>query len=149
MLAFRFPPIRISPRLLVSGGGAIFFLVLSVFPVLLLVDEECGHVAGHDTGHRVARVVRPILNLVAGRLCFHEVIGRGDELVVHTVEGLACGRTDTADIDEFGSALDDLIESGLVRIATVVLGENVSDLDALDALHDVVLSSVSLSTSIE
>lgn len=133
----------------VSRGGAIFSS-LAGFSVVPLIDEECGHIAGHDTRHRVRRVVRPILDLVAGRLCFHEVIGRWDELVVHTVEGLADGRANTADIDEFGSALNDLIESGLVRIATVVLCENVSDLDALDVLHCVVLSiACSLSTSIE
>ena len=64
------------------------------------LDEERGHVAGHDAGHGVCRVVRPILDLVAGRFCFHEVVGRGNEFVIHAVEGLADGRTDAADIHE-------------------------------------------------
>lgn len=148
--AFRSPSIRISPRPSCRGGGAIF-LFLSALSVVPLIDEECGHITGHDTRHGVRRIIRPVLNLVAGRLGLHEIVGRGDELVVHAVEGLADGRTDTTDIHELGSALDYLIESGLIGIATVVLCEDVSDLDVLDALHGVVLSfgACSLSTSIE
>lgn len=141
VLTFRLSSIRISPRPSCRWGGAIF-LFLSALAVFSLVDEECGHITGHDTRHRIRRVVRPILNLVAGRFGFHEVVGRGDELVVHTVEGLADCRTDTTDIDELRGALDDLIESGLIGVATVVLCEDVSDLDALDVLHCSVLSSV-------
>ena len=114
-------------------GGAI--------PICRL-DEECGHVSGHDAGHRVARIARPVLDLKAAALFLDELILLGDESVIHTLELLADGSADTADIDEVRSRMNDLIESGLVRIAAVALGEDASDGDVLDALHGVVLSSV-------
>ena len=107
-------------------GGAI--------PICRL-DEECGHVAGHDTGHLVARIARPVLDLKAAALLLDELVLLGNERVVHTIELLTDGSTDTADIDEVRSRMNDLIESGLVRIAAVALGEDASDGNVLDGLH--------------
>lgn len=106
------------------------------------LDEERGHVAGHDAGHRIARIARPVLYLETAALLLDELVLLGDERVVHTIELLADGGTDTADIHEVRGRVDDLIESGLVRVATIALGEDASDGDVLDALHGVVLSSV-------
>lgn len=121
-------------------GGAISICEL---------DEECGHVAGHDAGHRIVRVARPVLDLEAAARRLDELVLRGDERVVHTLERLADGGADTADIDEVRGRMDDLVESGLIRVAAVVLLEDASDGDVLDALHFGFLSSRSLSTSIE
>lgn len=123
---------KIAP-LTYTMGGAI--------PICRL-DEECGHVAGHDAGHRVVRIARPVFDLKAAALLIDELILLGDESVIHTLELLADGGTDTADIHEVRGRVDDLIESGLVRVATIALGEDASDGDVLDALHGVVLSSV-------
>ena len=123
---------KIAP-LTYTMGGAI--------PICEL-DEECGHVAGHDAGHRVVRVARPVLDLETTALLLDELVLLGDERVVHTFELLADGGTDTADIDEMRGRMNDLVESGLVRIAAVALGEDASDGDILNALHCGALSSV-------
>ena len=106
------------------------------------LDEECGHVAGHDAGHRVRRIARPVLNLETAALLLDELVFRGDERVVHSLERLADRGTDTADIDEMSGRMDNLIEGGLVRVAAVVLLEDASDGDILDALHCGFLSPV-------
>lgn len=123
---------KIAP-LTYTMGGAI--------PICRL-DEECGHVSGHDTGHRVARIARPVLDLKAAALLLDELVLLGNERVVHTIELLTDGSTDTADIDEVRSRMDNLVESGLVRVATIALGEDASDGYVLNALHGVVLSFV-------
>lgn len=123
---------KIAP-LTYTMGGAI--------PICWL-NEECRHVAGHDAGHRIVRIARPVLDLEAATLLLDELVLLGDESVIHTLELLADGGTDTADIHEVRGRVDDLIESGLVRVATIALGEDASDGDVLDALHGVVLSSV-------
>lgn len=81
---------KIAP-LTYTMGGAI--------PICGL-DEECGHVAGHDAWHRVVRIARPILYLEAAALLLDELILLGDERVVHTIELLA-----DDDADSFDAAL--------------------------------------------
>ena len=114
-------------------GGAI--------PICRL-DKECGHVAGHDAGHRIVRVARPVLDLEAAALLLDELVLLGDERVVHSLERLADGGTDTTDIHEVRGGMNYLIKSGLVGIAAVALGEDASDGYVLNALHGVVLSFV-------
>lgn len=106
------------------------------------LDEECGHVTGHDAGHRIVRITRPVLDLESAALLLDELVLLGDERVVHTIELLADGGTDTANIDEVRGRMDDLVESGLVRVAAVVLLEDASDRDVLDGLHCGFLSLV-------
>lgn len=38
------------------------------------LDEECGHVAGHDAGHRVVRIARPVLDLETAALLLDELV---------------------------------------------------------------------------
>lgn len=123
---------KIAP-LTYTMGGAI--------PICGL-DEECGHVAGHDARYRVVRVARPVLDLETVALLLDELILLGDYRIVHTIELLTDGGADTADIDEMRGRMNDLVESGLVRIATVVLGEDASDGNILNALHCGFLSPV-------
>lgn len=123
---------RIAP-LTYTMGGAI--------PICGL-DEERGHVACHDAGHRVVRIARPVLYLKTAALLLDELVLLGDERIVHAFKRLTDGGTDTADIDEVRSRMNDLVESGLVRVAAVALGENASDGNVLDGLHCRFLSPV-------
>ena len=123
---------KIAP-LTYTMGGAISICGL---------DEERGHITGHDARHRIARIASPVLDLKAATLLIDELTFLGDERVVHSIELLANGGTDTADINKMRGRMDDLIESGLVRVATVALCEDASDRDILDALHCGFLSPV-------
>lgn len=88
-------------------GGAI--------PICRL-DEECGHIAGHDAWHRVMRVARPVLDLKAAALLLDELVLRGDERVVHAIELLADGGADTADIDEMRGRMNDLVSYPILML---------------------------------
>lgn len=123
---------KIAP-LTYTMGGAISICGL---------DEECGHVAGHDAGHRIVRIARPVLDLETAALLLDELALLGDERVIHAFKRLADGGTDTADIDEVRSRMNDLVENGLVSIAAVALCENASDGNVLDGLHCGFLSPV-------
>lgn len=84
---------KIAP-LTYTMGGAISICRL---------DKECGHVAGHDAGHRIVRIARPVLDLEAATLLLDELVLLGDESVIHTLELLVAPGTSTVDISTAGS----------------------------------------------
>ena len=62
------------------------------------------------------RIARPVLDLEAAARLLDELVLHRNERIVHTLERLADGAADTADIDKVRGGMNDLVSYPILKL---------------------------------